>query len=57
MRVPYLSKPITLNDAEDFDDRERDAPSPTLEDHLRGQLSSLRLNDVDAAAVMVCPVS
>jgi RNA polymerase sigma-54 factor len=46
-------KTRTLNDADDFDERDRDAPTPTLEDHLRGQLSGLRLDPIDAAAVNV----
>ena len=33
----------------ELDDRDRDAPSTTLEDHLRSQLSNLRLGELDAA--------
>ena len=46
-------KTRTVNDADEFDERDRDAPSTTLEDHLRSQLSNLRLSELDAAAVMV----
>jgi len=42
-----------VNDADEFDERDRDSPSTTLEDHLRSQLSNLRLSELDAAAVMV----
>ena len=41
------------HDGEDFDGQDRDAAVPSLQDHLRGQLSSLRLAPADAAAVMV----
>ena len=43
-------KTRTVNDADEFDERDRDAPSTTLEDHLRSQLSNLRLSELDAAA-------
>ena len=46
-------KTRTVNDADEFDERDRDSPSTTLEDHLRSQLSNLRLSELDAAAVMV----
>ena len=46
-------KTRTVNDGDEFDERDRDAPMPALEDHLRAQLSGLRLGDLDAAAVMV----
>jgi RNA polymerase sigma-54 factor len=37
----------------EIDDADRDSPTTTLQDHLRGQLSSMRLGDADAAAVLV----
>ena len=40
-------------DGDDFDGQDRDTPIPSLQDHLREQLSSLRLAPADAAAVMV----
>lgn len=40
-------------EGEDFDGAERDTAVPSLEDHLREQLSSLRLAPEDAAAVLV----
>ena len=40
-------------DGDDFDGADRDTPIPSLQDHLREQLSSLRLSAADAAAVMV----
>ena len=43
----------TNNDADDFDGQDRDTAMPSLQDHLREQLSSLRLSPMDAAAVMV----
>jgi RNA polymerase sigma-54 factor len=46
-------KTRTVNDGDELDERDRDAPSATLEDHLRSQLSNLRLSELDAAAVMV----
>ncbi|HZV93607.1 MAG TPA: RNA polymerase factor sigma-54 [Caldimonas sp.] len=46
-------KTRTQNDADDFDDFDRDAPAQSLQDHLRGQLSSMRLAPADAAAVLV----
>jgi RNA polymerase sigma-54 factor len=41
------------NDADDFDARDRDTATPSLQDHLREQLLGLRLSGEDAAAVMV----
>ena len=46
-------KTRTVNDGDEFDERDRDAPVPALEDHLRAQLSNLRLDPLDAAAVHV----
>ena len=46
-------KTRTQNDADDFDDSDRDTPPASLQDHLRSQLSSMRLSDADAAAVLV----
>ncbi len=46
-------KSSTNNDADDFDGSERDTPTISLQDHLREQLSSMRLTAADAAAVMV----
>jgi RNA polymerase sigma-54 factor len=40
-------------DGDDFDGADRDTSIPSLQDHLREQLSSLRLSAGDAAAVMV----
>ena len=40
-------------DGEDFDDSDRDSPTPSLQDHLRGQLRGMRLSPADAAAVLV----
>ncbi|MGK2898858.1 MAG: RNA polymerase factor sigma-54 [Burkholderiaceae bacterium] len=40
-------------DGDDFDGADRDTAVPSLQDHLREQLSSLRLSATDAAAVMV----
>ncbi len=40
-------------DGDDFDGQGRDAAFETLQDHLRAQLSSMRLAPADAAAVMV----
>ncbi|MES2990089.1 MAG: RNA polymerase factor sigma-54 [Pseudomonadota bacterium] len=40
-------------DGDDFDGADRDTAIPSLQDHLREQLSSLRLSATDAAAVMV----
>jgi RNA polymerase sigma-54 factor len=40
-------------DGEDFDGQDRDTAWQTLQDHLREQLSGLRLSPEDAAAVMV----
>jgi len=47
------SKKRTQNDADDFDDTDRDTQPVSLQDHLRSQLSSLRLTPADAAAVLV----
>ncbi len=41
------------NDSDDFDATDRDTTPPTLQDHLRQQLSGMRLTPEDAAAVMV----
>ncbi len=46
-------KSSASSDGEDFDGAERDTAIPSLQDHLREQLSSLRLSPGDAAAVMV----
>ncbi|MEO7010198.1 MAG: RNA polymerase factor sigma-54, partial [Caldimonas sp.] len=46
-------KTRTVNDGDELDERDRDAPVPALEDHLRSQLSNLRLDPLDAAAVHV----
>jgi len=46
-------KSSTNNDSDEFDGQDRDAPLPSLQDHLREQLSSMRLSPMDAAAVMV----
>src|SRR5580765_7237935 len=40
-------------DGDDFEGADRDTAIPSLQDHLREQLSSLRLSAADAAAVMV----
>ncbi len=40
-------------EGDDFDGADRDTAIPSLQDHLREQLSSLRLSPTDAAAVMV----
>jgi len=45
-------KTRTQNDGE-IDDSDRDTPTTSLQDHLRSQLSSMRLSDADAAAVLV----
>ena len=41
------------NDSDDFEGQDRDTVLPSLQDHLREQLSSMRLAPHDAAAVMV----
>ena len=41
------------SDSEEFDGQDRDTAIPSLQDHLREQLSGMRLSDLDAAAVMV----
>jgi RNA polymerase sigma-54 factor len=46
-------KTRTQNDADSFDDSDRDTATMSLQDHLRSQLSSMRLSDADAAAVLV----
>jgi RNA polymerase sigma-54 factor len=46
-------KSSNSNDSDEFDGQDRDAPLPSLQDHLREQLSSMRLSPMDAAAVMV----
>ena len=40
-------------ESDDFDGAERDAALPTLQDHLRQQLSGMRLSQEDAASVLV----
>jgi RNA polymerase sigma-54 factor len=40
-------------EGDDFDGAERDTAIPSLQDHLRAQLSGMRLTPDDAAAVMV----
>jgi RNA polymerase sigma-54 factor len=45
-------KTRTQNDG-DIDDSDRDTPVTSLQDHLRSQLSSMRLSAADAAAVLV----
>lgn len=47
------SKSAGQGESDDFDGAERDAALPTLQDHLREQLSGMRLSDEDAASVMV----
>ncbi len=46
-------KSSASNDGDDFDGADRDTAVESLQDHLRSQLSSLRLSPADAAAVMV----
>jgi RNA polymerase sigma-54 factor len=46
-------KTRTLNDADDLDEFDRDTPPISLQDHLRNQLLSMRLDPLDAAAVRV----
>jgi RNA polymerase sigma-54 factor len=46
-------KSSASNDGDDFDGADRDTAVESLQDHLRAQLSSLRLSPTDAAAVMV----
>jgi RNA polymerase sigma-54 factor len=46
-------KPGAVADGDDFDSAERDVAPITLQDHLRSQLSGMRLPAEDAAAVMV----
>jgi RNA polymerase sigma-54 factor len=46
-------KTRTVNDADEIDDSDRDTPTLSLQDHLRAQLSGLRLDPLDAAAVQV----
>ena len=46
-------KSSASSDSDDFDGSDRDTAIESLQDHLRGQLSSLRLSPTDAAAVMV----
>jgi len=41
------------NDSDEFDGQDRDTAMPTLQDHLREQLSGMRLPELDAAAVLV----
>jgi len=46
-------KSSSNNDSDDFEGADRDTAVQTLQDHLREQLSGLRLSPADAAAVMV----
>ena len=46
-------KSSASHDGEDFDGTDRDTATLSLQDHLRAQLSGLRLAPADAAAVMV----
>ncbi len=46
-------KSSASGDGDDFDGADRDTAVESLQDHLRAQLSSLRLSPTDAAAVMV----
>lgn len=46
-------KSSASTDSDDFEGQDRDTPVQTLQDHLRAQLSGLRLPPLDAAAVMV----
>lgn len=46
-------KSAAQGDGDEFEGAERDAALPTLQDHLREQLSGMRLSAEDAAAVMV----
>jgi RNA polymerase sigma-54 factor len=46
-------KSSNSNDSDDFDGQDRDTAWQTLQDHLREQLSGMRLSREDAAAVMV----
>ena len=46
-------KSSASSDGDDFDGADRDTAVESLQDHLRSQLSSLRLSPLDAAAVMV----
>jgi RNA polymerase sigma-54 factor len=51
--TPGKSSSGSGTDGDDFDGADRDTAIPSLQDHLREQLSSLRLSAADAAAVMV----
>jgi RNA polymerase sigma-54 factor len=46
-------KSTTNNDGDEYNSQDRDTATVSLQDHLREQLSSLRLTPNDAAAVMV----
>ena len=46
-------KTRTQNDGDDFDEHDRDTPVTSLQDHLRSQLSGMRLSPADGAAVLV----
>jgi RNA polymerase sigma-54 factor len=46
-------KSSTNNDGDEFDGQDRDTATISLQDHLRDQLSGMRLSALDAAAVMV----
>ena len=47
------SRAAGQGEGDEFEGAERDAALPTLQDHLREQLSGMRLSAEDAAAVMV----
>ena len=46
-------KSSASNDGDELEGQDRDTAWPSLQDHLREQLSGLRLSPLDAAAVMV----
>ena len=46
-------KTRTQNDSDDFSEHDRDTPVTSLQDHLRSQLSGMRLSPADGAAVLV----
>ena len=46
-------KARTQNDTDGLDDQDRDTATQSLQDHLRSQLTGMRLAPADAAAVMV----
>ncbi|MGA0611499.1 RNA polymerase factor sigma-54 [Caldimonas sp. KR1-144] len=51
--TPSLAGPGAATDGDELDPMERNAPSQSLEDHLREQLRGMRLSDLDRAAVLV----